>query len=40
MVLLSWHLCVEGFIPLVGVGVQTIEVELIKVLIVRAILVS
>ena len=40
MVLLGRQLCVESFIPLVGVWVQTIQIKLIKVLIVRAILIS
>ena len=38
--LLARQLCVEGLIPLVDIRVQTIQVELIKFLIVRAILIS
>jgi len=40
VILLGRQLCVEDFIPLVGVRVQTIKVELIKVLIVRTIFIS
>ena len=40
VVMMARQLLVEGLIPLVGARVQAIEVELIKVLIVRAILIS
>ena len=40
VVMVARQLRVEGLIPLVVARVQTIQVELIKVLIVRAILVS